>query len=148
MKKTIFKSTLLAFFLLAVSSLIAQQQYTPYDDAPGNIKSYKPTYNSQFPHWAKMLYEYPINFLEINKAYEQSEERQMKTPITRYFKNWRRYIQPSRQSPIPFEQPVDADDHPQNCLERGQGPGEELWRPETDGEEGAAGFVVENECQE
>jgi len=94
MKKTIFKSTLLAFFLLAVSSLIAQQQYTPYDDAPGNIKSYKPTYNSQFPHWAKMLYEYPINFLEINKAYEQSEERQMKTPITRYFKNWRRYIQP------------------------------------------------------
>jgi len=94
MKKSILKTTLLALFLMAGSVLLAQQQYTPYDDAPGNIKSYKPNYNPHFPHWAQMLYEYPVNYLEINKAYEQSEERHEETPITRYYKNWRRHIQP------------------------------------------------------
>jgi len=87
------KSILLTVLILIGTNLIAQQQYTPYDDAPGNIKSYKPTYNSNFPVWAKMLYEYPVNFSEIDEAYEQSEEKNTKTPITRYYKIWRRNIQ-------------------------------------------------------
>ncbi|MCK5774816.1 MAG: discoidin domain-containing protein [Bacteroidales bacterium] len=73
---------------------VAQNHYTPYDDAPKNIKSYKPAFQDSYPEWAKMLYDYPVNFNEICDAFDQSEEKDIKTPITRYFKNWRRHIQP------------------------------------------------------
>ena len=80
--------------VILTTSTIAQNHYTPYDDAPKNIKSYKPTFQDSYPDWAKMLYDYPVNFNEICDAFDQSEEKDIKTPITRYFKNWRRHLQP------------------------------------------------------
>jgi len=94
MKKQALNSILLMSFILAFIAVSAQEQYTPYDDVPGNIKSYKPSYHSDFPNWAKMLYQYPINYSKICDAFNQSEERNTKTPITRYFKIWKRNILP------------------------------------------------------
>ena len=94
MKNLSIQNLLLTLLMLVITNLTAQQEYTIYDDAPGNIKSYKPSYNVDFPDWAKLLYTYPVNYNEICAAFDQSKERNEKTAITRYFKNWRRNISP------------------------------------------------------
>jgi len=75
---------------------IAQVQFTPYDEIPGVIKSYKPAFRSDLPDWANMLYQTPVNFNEINLAFETYMARHPgeKSAIIRYFKIWRRAIEP------------------------------------------------------
>ena len=87
-------------FLLAFCTIInetnAQQQYTPYDDIPGIIKSYKPSYQENLPNWAKMLYDYPVNYFDIIHEYELylASNEEVKSPENRYFKIWKRAIEP------------------------------------------------------
>lgn len=86
---------LLAFNFVFIIAF-AQVKYTPYDDIPGVIKSYKPAYDNTFPTWAKMLYTYPINFFEISTKFGAyiSQNQNEKSPEIRYFKNWQRAVSP------------------------------------------------------
>ena len=95
MKQNIF-TTLFLCLCLTVIPAPAQPKFTPYDDLPGMIKSYKPAYNENLPSWAKMLYDYPVNFFEIAEAWEKSAERKNDdhSAISRYFKIWSRAVQP------------------------------------------------------
>ncbi|GAA4296492.1 discoidin domain-containing protein [Aestuariibaculum suncheonense] len=88
----------IAFLVLILYAdfFYGQQPYTPYDNLPGIIKSYKPLYSEDFPDWAKKLYEYPVNFIEIEKEYSQyiAINNKVKSPIIRYYKIWRQVIAP------------------------------------------------------
>ena len=98
MMKPFIQRIVLAF-LLAVFTFgfsRAQNQYTPYDDIPGVIKSYKPAYSESYPEFAKMLYRDQVNVNEIDKSYEEymSANPGEKSPVIRYFKIWRRAVEP------------------------------------------------------
>jgi photosystem II stability/assembly factor-like uncharacterized protein len=82
-------------FLLVFNSSDAQNQYTPYDDLPGIIKSYKPAYQENFPDWAKMLYQYPVNYFEVIEEFKnwESNNKRVKNPEYRYFKIWQRSVE-------------------------------------------------------
>lgn len=88
------KALLPILFLFAFFASKAQEQYTPYDDIPGVNKNYKPSYNPNYPDWAKMLYQYPVNFNSIKKDFDSWMENHAgeKSPIIRYFKLWSRAI--------------------------------------------------------
>ncbi len=94
----ISKHNFLSFFIFLFIYISAngQVQYTPYDDLPGIIKSYKPTRQDNYSLWAKMLYEYPVNYYEIKSEFEKYEENhpEIKSPETRYFKMWLRAVAP------------------------------------------------------
>ncbi len=79
---------------LIAGSLFSQQQYTPYDDFPGIVKSYKPAYSPGMPEWAKMLYRVPVNFNEISLAYDEwaHTNKGVELAITRYYKMWSRVM--------------------------------------------------------
>ena len=79
---------LLTMFLSC--SLTAQQRLFPHDNIPGNIPTYKPAYQDEYPEWAKMLYQEGINYHNITQsyAYWKSTTPSSKTPIERYFKIW------------------------------------------------------------
>ena len=96
MKNIYFHYLLIVLSVTFVTTTIAQNHYTPYDDIPGIIKSYKPAYNDDFPHWAKMLYQYPINYYEITRDFEEYmfQHQGEKSPEIRYFKIWQRAISP------------------------------------------------------
>ena len=85
----------------------AQVQFTPYDDIPGVIKSYKPAYSESYPGWAKMLYQTPVNAREIEAGFQSymSSHAGEKSPVIRYYKIWRRavesYIQDDGSITIP-----------------------------------------------
>lgn len=87
---------LLSIFQLNFSWLEAQSRYTPYDELPALIKNYKPAYNPDYPDWALMLYQYPINFNEVNTNYAayMADHKGEKSPIIRYYKLWRRAVSP------------------------------------------------------
>lgn len=74
----------------------AQTHFTPYDDIPGVIKSYKPTYSPAYPAWAGMLYSYPVNYAQLLAAYDRDKAlgRPELEAIRRYFKIWRRAVEP------------------------------------------------------
>ena len=93
-KSSILKPTVTFIFTFLSMLIVAQTQYTVYDDIPGNIKSYKPAYNAEYPEWAKMLYTNNINFLDISFAYEQWESKDTKDhrAIRRYYKIWSKNI--------------------------------------------------------
>ncbi|MBT7091706.1 MAG: hypothetical protein HN936_00575, partial [Bacteroidetes bacterium] len=73
----------------------AQAQFTPYDEIPGVIKSYKPAYSDSYPDWAKMLYQDQVNFNEIEADYQayMSTHPGGKNAIIRYYKIWRRAVE-------------------------------------------------------
>ena len=73
-----------------------QNRYTPYDDCPDLVKSYKPAFSNSFPGWAKMLYEPVINFTDINQAYTSwmAIHPDEESAINRYFLMWRRAVGP------------------------------------------------------
>ncbi|GGK47936.1 MULTISPECIES: discoidin domain-containing protein [Flavobacteriaceae] len=75
--------------------IVAQIENTPYDNLPENNAIYKPSFSESYPEWAKMLYQYPINFNEIERGYQQyfKEHGKQKNPITRYYKIWRRVVE-------------------------------------------------------
>ncbi|MEZ4910355.1 MAG: discoidin domain-containing protein [Saprospiraceae bacterium] len=85
----------LIFVLIAFSNvLIGQARFTPYDDLPGVQKSFKPNPDTNMPDWAKLLYQYPINYNEIYTAFNSytRENPGVKNAFTRYFKHWSRII--------------------------------------------------------
>lgn len=88
---------ILAFLFILISfNLRAQEQYTIYDEFPGMIKSYKPAYQDEYPEWAKMLYQEPVNYIEVLKAYSAwlEDSKVEKSPIMRYYKIWKRNMEP------------------------------------------------------
>lgn len=105
----IFKVALLGAFLLINSLQLKAQQmeYTPYEELPSIQKILKPTYNDSMPDWGKMLYQYPVNFFTINKAYSSWEKANpgLKTPLSRYFKLWRMQLESYASSDGTIEMP-------------------------------------------
>ncbi|WP_369049298.1 discoidin domain-containing protein [Tenacibaculum sp. UWU-22] len=85
--------------LLVLQSFLgmAQMAYTPYDDAPNVPAQDKPSYDESYPEWAKMLYDYPINFNTITSLYDnymKGKDSESEGAIVRYFINWRSAIAP------------------------------------------------------
>ncbi len=84
--------------LLIVNLILLNQlsgQFTPYDDLPDLDKLEKPAYSVEFPEWGKMLYQYPVNYIEVSNIYKESPiETKGKSPILRYFKKWSRALAP------------------------------------------------------
>jgi photosystem II stability/assembly factor-like uncharacterized protein len=80
---------------LSVLFTRAQSQFTAYDDIPGVIKSYKPAYSESFPGWAKMLYQEPLNAIDLEKGFQEymSSHPGEKSPVIRYYKIWRRAVE-------------------------------------------------------
>lgn len=95
MKHTIKPAVTFSLLLIALTAW-AQQKFTPYDDLPGIIKSYKPAFNNNYPAWAKMLYDDSVNFFDVEEAWAKSAEKENDdhTAISRYFKIWSRAVQP------------------------------------------------------
>ena len=93
-----YRLSLSALFilLLTLTTLYGQTQYTPYDDIPGVIKSYKPAYNEDFPSWAKKLYTYPVNYFDVVNDFNHwyKDHPGERTPEYRYFRIWQRAVQP------------------------------------------------------
>ena len=81
---------LIVVLFAAQFNVSAQIESTPYDKLPGNNPIYKPSYNENFPTWAKMLYQYPVNFEEIKKEYQDYTKQtgKQKNAIIRYYKIW------------------------------------------------------------
>ncbi len=75
---------------------MGQSQYTRYDDIPGNLKSYKPAYQDDYPNWAKMLYSDNINFNTVKAGYDEWETQGTKEhrAVRRYFKIWSQKVSP------------------------------------------------------
>ncbi|MBK8887582.1 MAG: hypothetical protein IPN46_13995 [Saprospiraceae bacterium] len=59
-----------------------------------NIVGHKPVYSDDLPDWAKMLYQYPINYNELKAQYDLyvAQNGKVKNSYTRYFKNWSRIV--------------------------------------------------------
>ncbi|MEA1899120.1 MAG: discoidin domain-containing protein [Bacteroidota bacterium] len=92
MKTQFRKAAFIIIILFYGNMLWSQVQYTQYDELPGIIKSYKPVYHNDFPEWAKLLYQFPVNAKEIDKKFESYmlQHEGEKSPIIRYYKIWRR----------------------------------------------------------
>ncbi len=90
-----FRYSVIAILIFTLKALNAQVQFTPYDDIPGVIKSYKPVYNETLPDWGKMLYAFPLNYNEVNNAYTAyvAANGDIKNGLSRYFKIWKRAVQ-------------------------------------------------------
>lgn len=91
------KTFFLSLFLVCFTFGFAQvSQFTPYDELPELNKSYKPVYSDNMPEWGKMLYQYPINFNEVDRAFVKWEaaNKDKKTALMRWFKIWRKAITP------------------------------------------------------
>ncbi len=96
MKNLLIKTLMSVALFFYLPTAFSQLQYTPYDDIPGLIKSYKPSYNPDYPGWAKMLYDYPVNYYELIDAYNKSgtDNSDNYKDVIRYFKLWRKSIEP------------------------------------------------------
>ena len=85
------------FFLLLLFKVSAygQQQFTPYDEIPGVDKSYKPAYSNEFPAWALMLYQSPVNYNDVSREFEtyMAKHPGEESAIIRYFKIWSRAVE-------------------------------------------------------
>lgn len=94
------KSKLFFLFVLLFQIGFSQTEFTPYDQIPGIIKTYKPAYQSSYPDWAKMLYQYPVNYFEINEAFSLDKPNREGdlAPIIRYYKIWKRAVEPLVQN--------------------------------------------------
>lgn len=88
--------SLLSLFLFAAFSYAQHQKFTPYDELPSVVKTYKPEYREDMPEWGKMLYQYPVNYYEVNKAYRiwEKDHKGQKSPLIRYYKLWQRHLEP------------------------------------------------------
>jgi len=89
--QTLFLFTLI---LSSYQKSFGQEAYTPYDHIPGNFAINKPTYNKNFPNWAKKLYTYPANLNEIEQEYQtyMASHKGEKNAIIRYYKIWRKAL--------------------------------------------------------
>ncbi len=92
MKKIFFLFKLFCLlFVGIVFNGYGQVHITPYDELPGVNSINKPSYDENSPTWSKLLYQYPINFKEIEQQYQEyfKENGKQKNAITRYYKLWR-----------------------------------------------------------
>lgn len=96
MKPNLLKSALLIVLGTILFTASAQRPFTPYDDLPGINKNYKPAFNTDFPKWARLLYDFPVNYFKISVAYNSSKNdiSPELRAINRYFKIWQRNIEP------------------------------------------------------
>lgn len=91
----LLKLSMVFNFLVCFVALQGQKHFTPYDELPGIHKSFKPLLQNDAPSWAAMMYQYPINFFDLQKQFEHfQKERPTKNPYSRYFKHWSRIILP------------------------------------------------------
>jgi photosystem II stability/assembly factor-like uncharacterized protein len=92
--KLFFKLTFV--FLIATTAVNAQTTFTLYDELPAINKLEKPAYSENYPDWAKMLYQYPVNFIEICDRFNDyiKTSAEQKNAIIRYFKNWKQAVEP------------------------------------------------------
>ncbi|MDF1696162.1 MAG: discoidin domain-containing protein [Saprospiraceae bacterium] len=76
--------------------IVGQQQFTKYDEVPGNIKSYKPHFQNEYPYWAKQMYAEEVNFFDVMESFDKWEAQNTGEfrPIRRYFKNWSKHVLP------------------------------------------------------
>ncbi len=86
-------SAILVFAFLASSG---QTEFTPYDDIPGVNKIYKPAHQDEYPEWAQLLYEYPVNYNTVIEAYQNAPHSREDGlgAINRYYKIWMRALEP------------------------------------------------------
>ena len=89
-----FKFLVVFMFLFITAN--TQTIYTPYDELPTIIKSYKPAFSESYPEWGKKLYQFPINYNEICDEFDKymREEKPDKSALIRYFKTWRLALEP------------------------------------------------------
>ncbi len=93
-------SFLLLFAFMAVQGFSQNTpqptKFTPYEELPSVEKILKPEYSEDMPDWGKMLYQYPVNFNTINTAFArwETENKGVKNPLVRYYKLWRRHMEP------------------------------------------------------
>lgn len=89
--KNLYKILFVVLFFGVIPKIHAQIDVTPYDQLPGVMSINKPAFNENYPLWAKMLYQYPINFNEIEQEYQSyiKEHEGEKNAIIRYYKLWR-----------------------------------------------------------
>lgn len=80
------------FILCCFSHLSAQSGFTPYDDWPCIQSGIKPALQNDMPRWAKMLYQYPVNYHDLIEA--RNDTVLVKSPIERYFKVWEKCVRP------------------------------------------------------
>ncbi|MFT4664180.1 MAG: hypothetical protein ACI8YQ_001841 [Polaribacter sp.] len=90
------RAILITIVLFSALQVFGQQKFVSQDYIPGNIPSYKPAYQEDYPEWAKMLYQENSNYYEIEQAYEKWETTGATNfrPIRKYYKIWERNILP------------------------------------------------------
>jgi hypothetical protein len=117
MRKYIRESILIVVFSTLSPWLLAQQQFTLYDELPGIYKSYKPACSDDLPGWAKMLYQFPVNMTEISKEFDRYVllHPTEKSAAIRYYKMWRRALEPCTLPDGTIEMP-DAGRFYENLL--------------------------------
>lgn len=95
MKTRFLRAILLVSAFLQASNVNAQEQFTPYDELPSIIKSYKPSYSDDLPDWAKLMYYYPLNYNVIKEKYNKyiALNPHEKSAAIRYFKIWSRAVE-------------------------------------------------------
>ncbi len=96
MKQYSFLLFFIVFVLQGFSQDPPRSKFTPYDELPSVEKILKPEYSEDMPDWGKMLYQYPVNFNDINTAFARWEtaNKGIKNPLIRYYKLWRRHMEP------------------------------------------------------
>ncbi|MDT8430426.1 MAG: discoidin domain-containing protein [Bacteroidales bacterium] len=89
------RTMVLIIFLFGSNLLFSQQHFTPYDELPGMIKSYKPAYQEHYPDWAKKMYQFPVSAKEVDREFEayMAVHPGRKSPVIRYYKIWRRVVE-------------------------------------------------------
>ncbi len=85
-------SIIFLLFWISFFNSSGQKLWTPYDDMPCIQANIKPQYDESMAEWAKMLYDYPINYHKLIEARNSTSIN--KSPIERYFKVWQRCILP------------------------------------------------------
>lgn len=84
------------FFIIIFTITSAISQFNSFDLIPSNASNYKPSYQSNYPEWGKMLYNENLNFNKLEEAYAQwdkSEEENFKA-LVRYYKLWKKAVAP------------------------------------------------------
>ena len=98
MKKYHSLRVFVTIILTGVTSLFlqAQTQFTPFDEIPGVIKSYKPAFTDSFPEWAKMLYSNSVDVNKLETGFKtwMTAHPGEKSAVIRYYKMWRRAVEP------------------------------------------------------
>ena len=74
------------------SVLSSQSEMTLYDNLPCIQPGIKPAFQNNMPRWAKMLFQYPVNYNDIIKA--RKDTVLVKSPAERYFKVWEKCVRP------------------------------------------------------